>query len=791
MPTCTSVDLQPYINNPLGLVGYLKAVDFNCVQYLWAYDNNVRDSYSVPNMEAVLAEIEALSPGYVATDVDHMRELLLYARIGYYHRHGHPAEPALFDPAAVKQEAIDAFQAFAVSGHYNDFTPDGGPIASEWIIAIDTAKLWDGFYAEFVGIVSDYWSHPPRQPDWYQQYNVYSVFYAFERAVHEPNFQALVDAPFIALVRNYAVNTTPAPGAAYLVTNAIHLLGTIGQFVPGLKPAIIAALNDAFAAHPHLSEPWLWAVEALCKLGACPTENGQIVTKEMADAELEALLFPNTYTFDDGAIVVRTPMALAPIQGLYHAIKEVAAQFNRVTRTIPPLAGDPNGVLIVKIYGSQSDYITYHPFLTGLPTGNGGLYYEPKGTFYTFDRPPTPGNYTLEELTRHEYAHYLSARFISGGLWGQAPIYANDRMIWFDEGFAEFLTGSAATGGIKPRKHLAQLVAADGPNRMNVAQVLSSTYGNFNFYRYAGFFFLFMYSQRRDLLRQFIDYVRAAGPDPNDPATIAAINGFDLLRTTVANDPTIENAYQAYLDQIVANVAGLTDPSTAVPPLNALASNDPAQIETLVRTTRLGYLTEATVSTKALDTRFTCRGYLTGQLAGAQDQDSAWTMFNANLEELLGDLRAMPLNNFQWTVARFGRIRFQANGNQVYPIADYYVEGPLGPENSVPPPPATRIENDLHSTRLGGGATCVFVNGIVDCTLSIPTQAFPPATPDSILDQQLDDGIDELRAQVYAINPPYYRDLDCAFSGPPQTLTTQGGDKYRLRPVKVTVKVPA
>jgi hypothetical protein len=453
-----------------------------------------------------------------------MRELLVYARVGYYHRYdSHPADPGLFDPAAIKPQAEAAFQAFAASPHYNDFTPDGGQIASEWIIAIDTGKLWHGFYGKFVAVVSDYWNQPPRQPDWYQQYNVYSVFYAFERAVFDLTFQPLVDAAFIALVKNYAVNTMPAPGAAYLVGNAIHLLGTIGQHIDGLKPACIAALNDAFAAHPHLSEPWLWAVDALCKLGACPTENGQIVTKEDAAAELEAQLFPNTYTFDDGAIVVRTPMALDPIQALYHAIKEVAAQFNRVTRTIPPLPGDPNGVLTIKIYGSQAEYQTYHPFLTGLPTNNGGIYYEQKGTFYTFDRPPTPGNYTLEELTRHEYAHYLSARFISGGLWGEAPIYDNDRMVWFDEGFAEFLTGSAATGGIKPRKHLADMVAADGLNRMSVAQVLASTYGNFIFYRYAGFFFLFMYSQRRDLLRQFIDYVRAAGPDPNDPDTIAAI----------------------------------------------------------------------------------------------------------------------------------------------------------------------------------------------------------------------------------------------------------------------------
>jgi hypothetical protein len=37
---------------------------------------------------------------------------------------------------------------------------------------------------------------------------------------------------------------------------------------------------------------------------------------------------------------------------------------------------------------------------------------------------------------------------------------------------------------------------------------------------------------------------------------------------------------------------------------------------------------------------------------------------------------------------------------------------------------------------------------------------------------------------------PQYRDLDCAFSGTAQTLTIQQGDKYRLRPVTVTVKIP-
>jgi len=43
--------------------------------------------------------------------------------------------------------------------------------------------------------------------------------------------------------------------------------------------------------------------------------------------------------------------------------------------------------------------------------------------------------------------------------------------------------------------------------------------------------------------------------------------------------------------------------------------------------------------------------------------------------------------------------------------------------------------------------------------LALTTRAAPPATPDAILQQQLDDDFDELRNQAYAINQPYYRDF--------------------------------
>jgi microbial collagenase len=409
---------------------------------------------------------------------------------------------------------------------------------------------------------------------------------------------------------------------------------------------------------------------------------------------------------------------------------------------------------------------------------NGGLYYEDLGTLYTFDRPATPGNYTLEELTRHEYSHYVIERFLVAGLWGKTPLYSDNRMVWFDEGFAEFLTGSTAVAGVQSRLHLANLLAGDGPTgRMSLAQVFASVYGDFKFYRYAAFFFNYMYLYRRDLLRQFIELVR------NGDAM-----GFDMLRTQLASDSALEAAYQTYLDGVIAGIATLSDPTTNFPAISALDSNDVAQIQAAVRSTRIGYLAEASVSAKHQDTRFTCRGVLTTQ-PGAADIDAAWVAFNADLDELLRDLRTKPLNNFQQSVARFGQIRFEATGSQYYALADYYVEGPLGPENSVPLSPPDQVQMDFASTRLGTHAACHYdqAKGVVTCTLSIPTQLFPLSTPDGVLDQQLTDDLDELRNQVYAIRPPYfYRNFTCAWAGTAKPITT-GSDKYKVRPIIATV----
>ena len=60
-------------------------------------------------------------------------------------------------------------------------------------------------------------------------------------------------------------------------------------------------------------------------------------------------------------------------------------------------------------------------------------------TFFTYERTPKQSIYSLEELFRHEFTHYLQGRYEVPGLFGSGEMYQNERLTWFQEGNAEFL----------------------------------------------------------------------------------------------------------------------------------------------------------------------------------------------------------------------------------------------------------------------------------------------------------------------------------------------------------------
>jgi len=261
--------------------------------------------------------------------------------------------------------------------------------------------------------------------------------------------------------------------------------------------------------------------------------------KKKSNADLIATVFPHQYSFsiNDHQLIVKTPLPYSRVVQLVKEIKIVHTNFFKIVGSMHPVPQDPNDELVVMIYGSSADYDVYHPMIYNLKSNNGGIYLEGKGILFTYDRTEHDSIYSLTEMVKHEYAHYLIGRYLVSGLWGQAAIYDNHRLTWFDEGFAEFLVGSHAEGIAKRSILVKQIRYHDKSERQNVSQILRSKYGDgFRFYKYSGLFFNYMYENDIDLMRQIIAKIRHTD-----------IDGLDRLLNHIAQDKGINDSYHEFL----------------------------------------------------------------------------------------------------------------------------------------------------------------------------------------------------------------------------------------------------
>lgn len=772
--TCTSQDVVGL--SPIDLKDYLQNNSYNCLNFLWSFDANLQTVLTDAHMSEVLNTAMNLTNTYTGIDTDNLRELIFFTRAAYYHQF---YQTSLNFSTFVDQAATNTFTSFSQNVNFNALDTDTENIMYEWINGIDAAEMSHLYYNELYEVLSDYDTNASRWGSSWQDNNAYSAMYVVFRAVTNSNTQFInqIDPLLISTLENIALNTNLIPNSDYVVNQAIYTLGYIAT-IPAHQTQALQALSDIFTALPYLSQQYLWVLQIIDQNGLpCPILSINICKPSIVPI-VETMVFPYQYNFDDTTMVVHTSLPLTDVQPLYHAIKEVQGQFNRITETILPVQNDPNGILTIRLYGTMQEYWNYQWFLYNLPINNGGIYIEQDGIFYTCQRTASQSIYSLEELFRHEYVHYLVGRYLIQGFWGTVPIYSGDRMVWFDEGLAEFLAWSMQTG-INTRQMLISQIASDGTNRMTINQIVNTSYGNFIFYRYAGMLFNYLYANDKDTLRNLLIYAHESN-----------IVAFDSLINQMANDPGLEISYQNYLDQQIANISNLSNPFTIFPNVNNLDLNDPTAVEQIFQTTQFGHLGECSVAAMSLNSRFSCRGTLTGPLSITQDYVVAWSTFNAQLNQIINELQGSS-NNFEAMQCRMGYISFpehQGFPGQYYPLTEYYCDGPLGSNSFSLLPPTQQIPLDFQSTRLGQNTTCGLntTNDIV-CNNTLTTQLYTNSVNNTVLEQALEDALIELQSSVYAIRPNYYNNFNCTPQNTPQLIQYTTTEKYMLQNVECII----
>ncbi|MEU3911204.1 collagenase [Streptomyces sp. NPDC029721] len=638
---------------------------------IWTWDARLAPVMSDAHVQAVSRRISSLAAAHDGRDSSHLEEMFTYLHAVVYHDYSRSEIDVTDAPTvdAMRRAIAD----FGNAAHTFDVTPSNARTLREALYAGSAPGLRQhqlGLIKKVLSTLDA--SHPATNTDasWggaalaALSVNYLGVYPGNQDAAFHSAVTA--DPAYRAVFKAFAGYThLKGTANAWAARDALGEYGRFGQ-VDGLKDQITAdlgaLLDPVKSSWGNGSEQWAKLVSWLNFYGACKPYG---VCKE----DIEKQLFPNTYTYDNGGIKVRTALDRATVDQLYYASKQVKTQFHRVLGTDQPLAGDPNSTLNIVLYASRADYENYHPILTGYGTNNGGIYIENGATFYTYQRRvPQDSSLTLEELFRHEYTHYLNGRFAVPGFFGQGDWYQGDRTTAMDEGTAEFFDGSTRDNGIAVRKSLVRGIINDtsgGGPRMSIDQLLHATYDGdgFRFYNYAGTFFEFLWTEKPSLLREMYGYLRA-----NDVA------GFDAWRNRMGADTYLQRDYNRFLDAQIAKVDQLYVPNTTFTANGQLRDSALASVKSSFAAAT--YNTPDCVENG--DTgkrRFTCTGRITANLKNWRSDDQNFKDMSETVDYFILDRAGAASNNLADMNCSFGPVEIW--DNKAAGTSSYSCEGPL------------------------------------------------------------------------------------------------------------------
>lgn len=638
---------------------------------IWTWDARLAPVMSDAHVQAVSRRISTLAASHDGRNSSHLEEMFTYLHAVAYHDYSRSEIDVTDAPTvdAMRRAVAD----FGNAARTFDVTASNARTLREALYAASAPGLRQhqlGLVQKVLATMDP--AHPATHHDTAWAGAALAALSVSYLGVYPGNQDAAFhtavagDPSYRAAFKAFATYThLKGTANAWVARDALSEYARFGQ-VDGLRDEVVADLGAMLgpvrSAFGDGSEQWAKVVSWLNFYEACKPYG---VCKE----DIEKQLFPYTYSYDNGAIKVRTGLDQATVDQLYYASKQVKSQYHRVLGTDQPLAGDPNSSLNIVLYASRADYVAYHTMLTGYGTDNGGIYIENGATFYTYQRRvPQDSSLTLEELFRHEYAHYLNGRYAVPGFFGEGPWYEGDRTTAMDEGTAEFLAGATRDNGIAVRKSLVKSIISDtagGGPRMSVDQLLNATYDGdgFRFYSYAGTFFEFLWTEKPSVLREMYTHLRG-----NDVAK------YDAWRGRLGADTYLQRDYDRFLDAQIAKVDQLYVPNTAYTPNERLRDSALSSVKSSFATATYSD-PDCVENGDPGKRRFTCTGRITANLKNWRSDDQNFKDMSETVDYFILDRAGAASNNLADMNCSFGPLEIWSN--KAAGTSSYSCEGPL------------------------------------------------------------------------------------------------------------------
>ncbi|MBG9936149.1 collagenase, partial [Bacillus tropicus] len=614
--------------------------DQNRVQFLIQALEKKGATYTVTNLNGIETLVEVLRSGFY---------------LGYYHK-----ELAYLKDRKFHDKCLPALKAIATNPAFRLGTTEQDRVVAAYGNLIGNASSNPEIVSLAVPILEQFNRNLQAYAKEYSKgtavysllsgidYDLQMYLYQAGTAPNQSPWYGRIN-PFIEEIGKMALYGQVNTDTGWIINNGIYYTSRMGVFHTTAQKGL-QIITDALQVYPYLSEAYLTAAQQIDERYNGKDYKGNPISYKQIQEAGKKKYIPKAYTFDNGSMIIRTGQQVTAekVQRLYWASKEVQAQFYRVVGADTPLEqGQRDDVLTMVIYNNPEEY-RLNRLLYGYDTNNGGVYIEQDGTFFTYERTPQDSIYSLEELFRHEYTHYLQGRYLVPGLFGEGKLYENERLTWFEEGGAEFFAGSTRTHQVVPRKTIVQQLAVNPLNRYTLQQTLYATYGNWEFYNYAFALQSYLYANRWDLFSQLHNIIK------NNQVT-----QYDQFRETASKSLTLNTAYQNYMQMLIDHKNEYTAPAVSDEYLQQPTTKSLTEVQKEI--TQIIPLQNTNMTEQKSDFfhTFTLRGTYTGKKTAGGESD--WRNLSTVLDTTLEQLSTKPWNGYKTVTAYFTNYRVNTN----------------------------------------------------------------------------------------------------------------------------------
>lgn len=658
-----------YTYNDLNKLSYkeltdlLVTIDWFQIKDIFVYNEDTYKFYNdEARVNAIIKALEDRGATYTATDDKGIPTLVEVLRSGFYLAYYNDSLSHLYDrsyrekciPAMISIQKNPNFK-IGESGQNNVIQSLGmliGNSACNVDVVNNCMPILNQFNSSLDANLKDYSkTNAVFQITKGIEYDLNSYLYNSNTTADKSPWFSKVDG-YIDAVTNFAILTNVTDDNDWLINAGMYYCAKLSNFHSN-SASIQKKLDSCLEIYPYLSIQYFDAVDFISYYFNGKLVDGTVLDINKIREEGKSHYLPNVYTFEDASMVIRTgdKVTKEKVQRLYWASKEVKAQFHRVIGNDNELEkGNPDDVLTMVLYNSPKEYKLNQP-LYGYSTDNGGMYIEGDGTFFTYERTPEESIFSLEELFRHEYCHYLQGRYMVPGMWGTGDFYQGKdwRLTWFEEGSAEFFAGSTRDNDVLPRKSQVSGLSTDPAERFSTDKLLHSKYGSWDFYYYGFAFCDYMYNNRLDIFNNLVDNIISNN-----------VSGYDSYIETLSKNTTVDQGYQTHMQNLVDKYDSLTVPLVSDDYLDTHDAIDLNKISSDIKNIApLKNVNIVREKGEFFDT-FTLTGTYTGDTSRGEAKD--WEAMNNKSNEFLNSLEKLPWSGYKTVTNYF--VDYKVNNNK-------------------------------------------------------------------------------------------------------------------------------